>query len=97
MSKSQKPEPTHLKKELQRCVDQALDQLEQEMTFMYAQNSALVTTWVTHELAAGEKSFEEVALQLVRSFMLPHDLHGLKQVGMNLQREIEEHTLDGDI
>ena len=43
MSKSQKPEPTHLKKELQRCVDQALDQLEQEMTFMYAQNSALVT------------------------------------------------------
>ena len=97
MSKSQRKSKTPEQVENQRLIDQALDQLDQEMTFMYAQNSALVTAWVTHELASSDKTFEEIAIYLARNFMLPHDISSLAGVGKNIDAQIDEHTVSGDI
>lgn len=84
------------KKEMQRLVDQALDQLDDSMTVMYAQNASLVTAWMTHELSQVEKTFEECAIYLARNFLIPHDVAYLMNVGKEVDRQMDEHTVGED-
>ena len=97
MSKSQRKSKSPEQVESQRLIDQALDQLDQEMSFMYAQNSALVTQWMTHEMTAGEKTFAEAAVHLARNFLIPGNVLALRAVGERIDREMDEHTVSGDI
>ena len=88
---------TPQQKEDQRLINQALDQLDADMTAIYAQCSSLVTTWMTHEMTAGEKSFQEAAVHLARNFMLPNSLSYLKEVGKQIDRDVDEHTVGEDV
>ena len=83
-------------KETHRLVNQALDQMDEDMNRIYAQNSSIVTRWMIHEMTAGEKTFAEAAVHLARNFLLPDDLLDLRAVGKRIDEDMAEHTVGED-
>lgn len=83
-------------KETQRLINQALDQMDEDMKFIYAQNSSIVTRWMVHEMTAGEKTFEQAAVHLARNFLIPDDLLDLRAVGKRIDEDADEHTVGED-
>ena len=83
-------------KETLRLVNQALDQMDEDMNRIYAQNSSIVTRWMVHEMTAGEKTFAEAAVHLARNFLIPDDLLDLRAVGKRIDDDMAEHTVGED-
>ena len=83
-------------KETLRLVNQALDQMDEDMNRIYAQNSSIVTRWMVHEMTAGEKTFAEAAVHLARNFLIPDDLLDLRAVGQRIDEDMAEHTVGED-
>ena len=96
MGKSQRRSMTDSQKETQRLVNQALDQMDEDMNRIYAQNSSIVTRWMVHEMTAGEKTFAEAAVHLARNFLIPDDLLDLRAVGQRIDQEMDDHTVGED-
>ena len=96
MGKSQRNGMSSEQKETHRLVNQALDQMDEDMNLIYAQNSSIVTRWMIHEMTAGEKTFAEAAVHLARNFLLPDDLLDLRAVGKRIDEDMAEHTVGED-
>ena len=90
MSKSNEP-PKHLS-ELHRLVNIGCDQLDREMRALGAENASLITQWLMWEMATNEKSFEEVSVDLCRSFIRTHMTALQANAGSEVQKYLNENA-----
>ena len=79
--------------ELQKLVELGCDQLDMEMKEAAAKNASLFSQWILWEMATQERSFEEISVDLCRSFLKTHQLSICAGAGRDVQRHLDEHTI----
>ena len=87
MSKSRKLPKDNSQLEIKRHVEIAQTSLDKAMEGLYGTHSDIVTAWIVNELTHEGFTFEEVAGNLARNFLLAHSIYEFRRIGKKLEDE----------